>query len=143
MFAEAYQQVGPNLVVAAEETSILWIARVDLQGGELVARCSPVNSACTCTAASATWPRPRLSAPSRISSAWPCKSPLKRPPWNRRRGGNGDGTIADSIARGVFSTFAAMIAPCSVNTYGNAGENFSRARWSQFVTTSAFSSAVS
>src|ERR1035437_9793219 len=47
------------------------------------------------------------------------------------------------IAREEFSTVAAMIAPCSVKADGNTGENLSLARWSQFATTSAFSSAVS
>jgi len=34
---------------------------------------------------------------------------------------------------------AAMITPCSVKARSKAGENLSRTRWSQFVTTGAFS----
>ena len=41
-----------------------------------------------------------------------------------------------------FRTLAAIIVPCSVKTNGFTGENFSLWRWSQFVTTSAFSSLV-
>jgi hypothetical protein len=36
-----------------------------------------------------------------------------------------------------------MMAPCSAKARGRTGENFSRARWSQFATTSTFSAKVS
>jgi hypothetical protein len=45
-----------------------------------------------------------------------------------------------SMALGVFRTLAAIMAPCSVKAYGNALEYFRFSRWSQFATTSAFSS---
>src|SRR6266571_3601798 len=45
-------------------------------------------------------------------------------------------------ARGLFSTLAAIRAPCSVKARGRTRENFSRPRWSQFVTTSVFSTLV-
>jgi hypothetical protein len=48
-----------------------------------------------------------------------------------------------ATARGLFRMLAAMRAPCSVKALGDTGENFNRRRWSQFVTTSAFSSEVS
>jgi hypothetical protein len=39
----------------------------------------------------------------------------------------------------MHDMLAVMIAPCSVKAHGRTGENFKRARWSQFATTSAFS----
>ncbi len=47
-----------------------------------------------------------------------------------------------SIARELFRTDAAMIAPCSVKARGRTAENLRRERWSQFVTTSANSLRV-
>ena len=46
------------------------------------------------------------------------------------------------ISLGEFKTLAAIMAPCSVNARGLTGENFRVSRWSQFVTTSRFSSLV-
>lgn len=54
-----------------------------------------------------------------------------------------DASRLESTARGVLSTLAAMIVPCSVKTYGRERENLSCARWSQFVTTCSLSAAVS
>jgi len=48
-----------------------------------------------------------------------------------------------ATARGLFSVLAAMRAPCSVKARGRTGENLSRRRRSQFVTTSFFSSGLS
>jgi hypothetical protein len=48
-----------------------------------------------------------------------------------------------ATAGGLFNTVAAMMAPCSVKAIGKARENFSLARWSQFVTTSNRSFVVS
>ncbi len=47
-----------------------------------------------------------------------------------------------SAALFVFSTDAAIIAPCSVKAYGKALEYLSLARWSQFATSSDFSFPV-
>jgi hypothetical protein len=40
-----------------------------------------------------------------------------------------------AVARGDFSTFAAMSLPRSVKAKGNEGENFSFWPWSQIATT--------
>ena len=43
----------------------------------------------------------------------------------------------------LFRTLAAIRAPCSVKARGKTGENFNFLTWSQIVTTSAFSAALS
>jgi len=43
-----------------------------------------------------------------------------------------------ATASSLLRTLAAMSAPCSVKARGRTGENLSRLRWSQFVTTSSF-----
>jgi hypothetical protein len=47
------------------------------------------------------------------------------------------------IKAALFNTIAAIMAPCSVNTEGSWGENLSRSRGAQIVTSAVFSTLVS